>query len=81
MAQLVKNPPAIQETQAQSLGQGDPLKRKLQPTPVFLPRELQGQRSLEGYSPWGRKTIRHDPATRLAPPWGCFNSQTSSLTL
>ena len=23
--------------------------------PVFLPRESHGQRSLEGYSPWGRK--------------------------
>ena len=26
-----------------------------QPTPVFLPRESHGQRSLAGYSPWGRK--------------------------
>ena len=26
-----------------------------QPTPVFLPRESHGQRSLEGYSPWGFK--------------------------
>ena len=23
--------------------------------PVELPREFQGRRSLEGYSPWGRK--------------------------
>ena len=26
-----------------------------QPTPVFLPGESQGQRSLVGYSPWGHK--------------------------
>ena len=26
-----------------------------QPTPVFLPREFYGQRSLTGYSPWGHK--------------------------
>ena len=26
-----------------------------QPTPVFLPGEFHGQRSLVGYSPWGRK--------------------------
>ena len=26
-----------------------------QPTPVFLPGESHGQRSLVGYSPWGRK--------------------------
>ena len=25
------------------------------PTPVFLPREFHGQRSLLGYSPWGSK--------------------------
>ena len=29
--------------------------RKGQPTPVFLPRESHGQRSLVGYSPWDRK--------------------------
>ena len=30
-------------------------RRKWQPTPVFLPGEFHGQRSLEGYSPWGCK--------------------------
>ena len=25
------------------------------PTPVFLPAEFHGQRSLAGYSPWGHK--------------------------
>jgi len=25
------------------------------PTPVFLPGEIHGQLSLEGYSPWGHK--------------------------
>ena len=30
-------------------------RRKWQPTPVFLPGESQGWRSLVGYSPWGRK--------------------------
>ena len=30
-------------------------RRKWHPTPVFLPGESQGQRSLVGYSPWGRK--------------------------
>ena len=28
-------------------------RRKWQPIPVFLPGESHGQRSLEGYSPWG----------------------------
>ena len=30
-------------------------KRKWQPTPVFLPGEFYGQRSLAGYSPWSGK--------------------------
>ena len=45
---MVKNLPAIQETQVQSL-------REWQATPVFLPGEFQGQRSLVCYSPWCRK--------------------------
>ena len=32
-----------------------PWRRKWQPTPVFLPGEFHGQRSLVGYSPWGCK--------------------------
>ena len=32
-----------------------PWRNKWQPTPVLLPREFHGQRSLAGYSPWGHK--------------------------
>ena len=32
-----------------------PWRRKWQPSPVFLPGKSHGQRSLVGYSPWGRK--------------------------
>ena len=32
-----------------------PCRREWLPTPVFLVGEFHGQRSLEGYSPWGRK--------------------------
>ena len=32
-----------------------PWRRAWQPTPVFLPRESHGQRSLAGYSPQSRK--------------------------
>ena len=53
--QMVKNWPAMQETWVQSLCWEDPMEDKWQPTPVFLPREFQGQRSLVGYSPWGHK--------------------------
>ena len=34
-----------------------PWRRKWQPTPVFLPGESHGQRSLAGYSPWGGKEL------------------------
>ena len=32
-----------------------PWRREWQPSPVFLPGEFHGQRSLAGYSPWGCK--------------------------
>ena len=32
-----------------------PWRRKWWPTPLFLPGKSQGQRSLEGYGPWGHK--------------------------
>ena len=54
---VVKNPPAVeesQETQVQSLGQEDPLEEA---TPVFLPGESHEQRSLMAYSPWGHKEL------------------------
>ena len=52
-AQTVKNSPAMQVLD-HWVGK-IPLRREMLPTPVFLPRESQGQRSLAGYSPWGRK--------------------------
>ena len=51
MTQMVKNLPAIQETRICSLGQEDSLEKGILPTPVFLPGEFHGQRSLVGYSP------------------------------
>ena len=50
----------MQETQeiwVRSLGQKDPLWRKWQPTPVLLPGESHGQRSLAGYSPRDSKEL------------------------
>ena len=42
----------MQEIWVRSLGWEDPLERKWQTTPVFLPGESHGQRSLVGYNPW-----------------------------
>ena len=55
---VVKNPPANVETQRHRFNpwvREIPWRRKWQPTPVFLPRESHGQRSLAGYSSWGHK--------------------------
>ena len=34
-----------------------PWRREWQPTPLFLPGESHGQRSLADYSPWGHKEL------------------------
>ena len=48
--------PTMWETWVRSLGQEDPLEESMA-TPVFLPGEFHGQRSLVGYSPWGREEL------------------------
>ena len=55
VAQMVKNLPAVQETQVQSLGREIPWKREWLPAPIFLAREFHRQRS---YSPWGHR-VKH----------------------
>ena len=46
-----------------------PWRREWQPQQVLLPGESHGQRSLEGYSPWGHK--ESDTTERLSHhPWG-----------
>ena len=61
-----------------------PWRREWQPTPIFLPGNSHGQRCPEGYSPWGRKRVRHELATEQqqwyfhsgfcsqAPPQLCY---------
>ena len=69
MAPMVKNLPAVWEIWVGSLGWEDPLEEAWQRTPVFLPGESPGQRSLAGYSPRGHKesdtTERLSTAPRL----------------
>ena len=54
---MVENLPAMQEPQEMwvpsPVGREDPLEKKWQPTPAFLPGESHGRRNLAGYSPWG----------------------------
>ena len=53
---VVENLPAKAGDPGSILGVGKiPYKGEWLPTPVFLPGEFHGQRSLVGYSPWGYK--------------------------
>ena len=67
MALVVKNPSANAGDirNAGSIpGSGRfPWRRAWQPTPVFLPGESHRQRSLVGYSPYGRKELDMTKAT------------------
>ena len=70
---MVKNLPAMQENQVQSLEWEDPFesmgsqrvghnyatdwRRQWHPTPVLLPGKSHGRRSLVGCSPWGGKEL------------------------
>ena len=57
VAQMVKNPPAMQETRPgfDPWVRKIPWRREWKPTPVLLPGEFHGQRRLAGYGPWGRR--------------------------
>ena len=61
MAQTVKNPPAMQETQVRSLGGDGPLEKGMATHSSILAREFHGQRSLAGSNPgsnpWSRKEL------------------------
>ena len=58
---MVKNSSAVQDilvklnSLVKFLGWEDPLEKGM--APVFLLGEFHGQRSLVGYSPWGRKEL------------------------
>ena len=54
-ADLVKNLPAMRETQLWFLGLEDPLEKGLATHFSILAEESHGHRSLAGYSPWDRK--------------------------
>ena len=54
MAQTVKNLPAVQETQGQSLGQEDPRERNGSPL-QYSCLENPVDKNLAGYSPWGHR--------------------------
>ena len=60
---MVKNPPAILVTRVQTLGQEDPLEKKMAAHSSILGKSY-GPRSLVGYSPWDSKRVRHNLAAK-----------------
>ena len=50
---MVKNLPAMQEIWVGKI----PWRKEWIPTPVFLPGEFHGKRSLADYSPWDPKEL------------------------
>ena len=59
----VMNPPAMQETQFQSLGQEDPLEMEMA-TFQYSWWEIPWTEKLTGYSPQGHKRVGQDLATK-----------------
>ena len=55
VAQMVKNLPAMQETQVCSLGHEDPQEKGIATHSSVLAWRIHGQRSLVGFSLWGHK--------------------------
>ena len=60
-----ENLPAMRETWVQALGQEEPV-QKGTATHSSILREFHGQRTLEGYSPWGCKEL--DMTEQLTHP-------------
>ena len=73
---LVKNLPAMQETQARYLGQEDPLEEGLATHSGILAWEIPWTEDLVCYSPWGHKEsdtveqLTHNGASRRMQPSG-----------
>ena len=57
MAQTVKNPPAMQETRVQSLGQEDPLEKGIATYSSILAWRIPWTYNLMGYTPWDCKEL------------------------
>ena len=61
---MVKNPPPMQETQIKSLGWEDPLEEGIATHSSILAWRMPRKRSLAGSSPWGRRRVGHDLASK-----------------
>ena len=61
---VLKNPRAVQETQAQSLGRENPLELGMATHSSILAWRILWTEEPGGYGPWGRRRVGHDLATK-----------------
>ena len=64
MTQMVKHLSANAGDTSSVLGSGRFPREDGNPHPIYLPGKFHGQRSLEGYSPWGPKRMGHEYSTK-----------------
>ena len=67
VAQIAKNPPAMQETLVRSLSHEDPLEKKMATHSSIVHGKSYGQRNLVGYSPWDHKESERSERLILLP--------------
>ena len=60
MAQTVKKPPAMQETQVQCLGQGGPLEKRMASHFSILAWRIPWIEESVGLQPMGSERVRHN---------------------
>ena len=60
VTQMVKNPPAMMETRARSLGQEDPLKKEIATHSSILAWRIPRTEEPEGLQPMGLQRVGHD---------------------
>ena len=58
----------MQETRVQSMSWEDPLEKEMATHSSFLAWEIPWQKSLMGYSPWGRKELDMTEYLSIAQP-------------
>ena len=72
-AQLVKNPPTVQETLVQSLDQEDPLEKEMASHSSTLAWRIPWTEEPGGLPSMGSQRVRLHLGTKPPPPSYCFN--------
>ena len=66
MAQMVKNPPTMQETQVRSLGQEDPLEKEIITHSTIVAWEITWTEKPGRLQSMGSQRVKRDSATNMS---------------